>query len=90
MDALDSELYQPGAYIMISRLFYLARMMIARYWMAPTIQTVKQWIDWANSLLREQLAYHHQKALCKFQIIWQVWLDTPSLASPQLIMDRLL
>lgn len=33
--------------------------------------------------LREQLAYPSRKALHKFQLVWQEWLDVPGLAPPQ-------
>lgn len=86
--AIDEEMYPKGMYHMSTRLMYLARKLIARYWMVPT---GKQWISYVNSLLlMERLAYSHRKAAKKFELIWQPWLDDPSLAPPQLVLDRLL
>lgn len=91
LGAIDEEMYLRGMYYMITRLLYLARKFIARYWMASTVLTRKQWITYVNSfLLREWLAYSCRKAARKFDLIWQPWLDDPNLAPPQLVMDRLL
>lgn len=91
LGALAPKLYQPGVNLIISCLLYLARKLIARYWMASTIPSIKQWIECVNSLLpSEQLAHRHHNAICMSQLVWQGWLDSPGLAPPQLVMDKLL
>lgn len=90
LGAIDVQMYQKGMYVMITRLLDLARKLIARHWMAPTVPTGKQWISYVNSLLREQLAYRRRNVVSKFDSIWQPWLDGHNLAPPQLVMDRLL
>lgn len=76
---------------MIIRLLYLARKLVAQYWMSPVVLTKKQCVNYVNSLLlREQLTFHHHNALHKFDLIWQNWLNTPGLAPQILVMDRLL
>lgn len=58
--------------------------------MSPTVPTRKQWVEYVNSLLfSEQLAYRHHNAMRTFYRIWQIWLDTPGLAPPQLVIDGL-
>lgn len=90
LGAIDVEMYLKGMYYMITRLMYLARKLIAWYWMASAVPTGKQWISYVNSLLlRERLAYSRRKAVGKFNLIWQPWLEDPSLAPPQLVMDIL-
>lgn len=88
LGAIDVEMYPKGMYLMITRLLYLATKFKARHWMAST---GKQWITYVNSLLlKEQVAYCHRNAASKLNLIWQPWLDHPSLAPPQFVMDRLL
>ena len=86
---IDPGEYTKGKYIMITRLLYLARKLIASYWMAPGAPTGKQWIAYVNSLLgREHLAYKRRKAVGKFEEIWHSWLGDASVAPPKLVMDR--
>lgn len=71
LGAIEAEMFPGGKYLMITRLMYLARKLIARYWMTPTVPTGKQWISYVNSLLpRERLAYNRRNDKGKFDKIW--------------------
>lgn len=75
---------------MLTRLMYLARKLIAKYWMAPAVPTGKQWISYVNSLLpRERLTYSRRREKGKFDSIWQSWLGDVDLAPHQLVVERL-
>lgn len=88
---IDDELVPAPTRIVILRLLYVARKLIAQWWITPRVPTRGQWIDSVNKLLiREKLAYQHRKVPQKFSSIWQPWLDVPGLAPHQLIKDRLL
>ena len=72
LGAIDPVEYTKGKYYMVTRLLYLARKHIARYWMASGVPTGKQWIAYVNSLLgREHLAYKRRKKKeGTFEEIW--------------------
>ena len=89
LGAIDPGEFTKGKYYMVTRLLYLARKLIAHYWMASGVLTGKQWIAYVNSLLgREHLAYKRRKAEGKFEDIWHSWLRDTSVAPPKLVMDR--
>lgn len=70
LGAIDAEMYPKEMYLMITRLLYLARKLIARHWVASTVPTEKQWITYVNSpMLGEQLPYRRSNAAQKFDLI---------------------
>lgn len=88
---LEKELYSPNTYIALTRLFYLVRKLIARYWLSPQAPMSHQWIQQVNGILiRAKHAYQHRNAYGKFTKIWRKWLETPGVSPLQLIRDRLL
>lgn len=90
LGAIDEEIYPPPNNIAIIRLLYLARKLVARFWLSVNVPTKKQWIEQVNYILiREHLTYQHRNASRKFNSIWQPWLNSPGLAPPQLIMHRI-
>lgn len=91
LGALDEETLTPSAHTAIIRLLYVARKLIARYWITSRVPTRQQWIDQVNKMLiREKLTYQHRKVPRKFYTLWQDWLDIPGLAPHQLVKYRLL
>lgn len=91
LGGIDEELAPPPTCIALIRLLYIAKKLIAQWWITPRVPTRVQWIDSVNRLLiREKITYQRRKAPQKFLSIWQAWLDVPGLAPHQLIKDKLL
>lgn len=91
LGGIDDEMLPMPAHTAVLRLLYMARKLIALWWITPRVPTRGKWVDSVNKLLiREKLAYQHRKVPQKFYSIWQAWLDVPGLAPHQLIKDRLL
>lgn len=88
--APDEETLTPSAHTAVLYLLYVARKLIAQFWIVPRVPTRRQWVEQVNKLLiREKLTYQHRNAPRKFYAMWQAWLDVPELAQHQLIKDRL-
>lgn len=91
LEAWDEDLYSPHTYIALIRLLYLARKLVARYWLSARILTSKQWIQAVNDILiREKNTYSHRKSPQTFEKIWPCWLGAPEVPPPQLVLHRLL
>lgn len=67
LGAHEAERYTPGIYIAVTRLFYLARMLIAHFWLSPSPPSCTQWIEQINHILiREKNTYQHRCSPKKF------------------------
>lgn len=88
LGGLLEEFYLPSTYIALVRLRYLARKMIARYWLSPQVPTSHQWVQQVNKILNHKKnTYQHRNAAQKFSKNWRKWLETLGVPPPPLTTD---
>lgn len=76
LGVLEEESLTPQAHTAVLRLLYIARKLIAQYWIVSRVPTRWQWVELVNKLLiREKLTYQHRNVSRKFYSMWQSWLD---------------